>query len=106
MTHDADELTTFNKKGITMVVPDGSTSLENSNPQILFTYGCQWVMMNYGSLDKAMAVYTGHFAASSTLLKPDQLRFQPTTYAKPTPQDPSRSFQPKRMKSPLFDATI
>lgn len=106
MSHDTDELTNFNKKGITMVVPDGSTSLENSNPQILFTYGCQWVMMNYGSLDKAMAVYTGHFAASSVLLKPEQLRFQPTTYKKPTPQDPSRSFQPKRMKSPIFDATI
>jgi hypothetical protein len=106
MTHDADELTTFNKKGITMVVPDGSTSLENSNPQVLFTYGCQWVMMNYGSLDKAMAVYTGHFAASSVLLKPEQLRFQPTTYKKPNPQDPSRSFQPKRMKSPIFDVTI
>ena len=106
MAHDADELTTFNKKGITMVVPDGSTSLENANPQILFTYGCQWVLMNYGSLDKAMAVYTGQFAASSTLLKPEQLRFQPTTYTKPRPQDPSRSFQPKRMKSPLFDATI
>lgn len=106
MTHDADELINFNKKGITMVVPDGSTSLENSNPQILFTYGCQWVMMNYGSLDKAMATYTGHFAASSVLLKPEQLRSTPTTYRKPNPQDPERSFQPKQVKSPIFTATI
>ena len=106
MSHDADELTNFNKKGITMIVPDGSTSLENSNPQVLFTYGCQWVMMNYGSLDSAMAMYTAHFASSSVQLKPDALRFQPASYAKPKPQDPGRSFQPKRVKSPIYDVTI
>lgn len=106
MTHDYQELIDYNKKNITMVVPDGSVSLVNSNPQVLFTYGCQWVMMNYGSLDSAMELYTGQFAQSSTLLKPDALRFIPTTYKKPKPQDPSRSFQPKQQTTPIYSVTI
>ena len=106
MTHDYQELIDYNKKNITMVVPDGSVSLENSNPQVLFTYGCQWVMMNYGSLDAGMESYTGQFAQSSTILKPEALRFVPTTYKKPKPQDPSRSFQPKKQTTPIYSVTI
>jgi hypothetical protein len=106
MTHDYKELIDFNRKGITMVVPDGSTSLENANPQVLFTYGCQWVMMNYGSLDKGMSTYTAQFAKASTILKPEELRFEPTSYQKPAPQDPSRSFQPKQQSTPIYTATI
>ena len=105
-THDYQELIDYNKKNITMVVPDGSISLENNNPQILFTYGCQWVMMNYGSLDKGMETYTANFASASFLLKPDALRFKPVSYTKPAPQDPARSFQPKRKTSPIYDITL
>lgn len=105
-THDYQELIDYNKKNITMVVPDGSASLVNSNPQILFTYGCQWVMMNYGSLDSGMENYTGQFAGASTVLKPDALRFKPVTYKKPKVQDPEKSFQPKQQVSPVYNVTI
>ena len=48
-THDNTELINFNRDNITMVVPDISDDLTNVNPQILFSYGCQWILMNYGS---------------------------------------------------------
>lgn len=106
-TYDIDELTDYNKRNITLVVPDlNTTTFENKNPEICYSYGCQWVAMAYGSLDDAMEVYTGKFLESSFALKPDILRYKPLTYEKPEPQDPALSFQPKRMTSPMFDYTI
>jgi uncharacterized protein (DUF1778 family) len=106
-TYDHDELINYNKRNITLVVPNlDTTSMENGNAEICFSYGCQWVLMNYGSLDNAMQVYMGRFGESSFILKPDELRYKPVTYTKPDPQDPAVSFQPKRMTSPLFDFTV
>ncbi len=106
-TYDHEELITYNKRNITIVVPDlNTTSMQNGNPEILFTYGCQWILMNYGSIDDAMQIYTGKFSDVSFALKPDELRYKPVTYTAPDPQDPAVSFQPKRMRSPLFDFTV
>lgn len=106
-TYDHDELIEFNKRNLTLVVPDlDTTTLKNGNPEILFAYGCQWVAMSYGSLDNAMEVYTGKFLDGSFAVKPDVLRYSPVTYKKPKPQDPAVSFQPKRMVSPMYDYTI
>jgi hypothetical protein len=105
--HDAEELINFNRKNITMVVPDLGADLVNSNPQILFTYGCQWIMMNYGSIDSMMELYTSEFQENSLVLKPDSLRpLVPKKYKKPTLPDPVVSFQPMRQKTPLYDITV
>jgi hypothetical protein len=106
-TYDIDELIEYNKRNITLVVPDLDTTIfENKNPEICYSYGCQWVAMAYGSLDDAMEVYTGKFLESSFAVKPEILRYKPLTYEKPKPQDPALSFQPKRMTSPMYDYTI
>ena len=106
-TYDHEELIEFNKRNITMVVPDmDTTAFKNSNPEICFSYGCQWVGMMYGSLDNAMEVYTGKFLESSFAIKPEPLRYKPLTYKEPSPQNPNVSFQPKRMTSPMYDFTI
>jgi len=106
-TYDHDELIEYNKRNITLVVPDLDTaSMANQNAELCFSYGCQWVLMNYGSLDNAMEIYTGRYADSSFLVKPDELRYKPVTYKAPPPQNPNVSFQPKRMTSPLFDVTV
>lgn len=106
-TYDHDELINYNRRNITLVVPDlDTTSMANKNPEICFAYGCQWVLMNYGSLDNAMEVYTGRFSEASFIVKPDELRYKPVTYTSPAPQDPNVSFQPKRMTSPLFNITV
>ena len=106
-TYDHDELIEYNKRNITIVVPDLDTaSMENQSAEICFSYGCQWVLMNYGSLDEAMEIYTGRFTESSFTVKPDELRYKPVTYKAPDPQNQNVSFQPKRMTSPLFDFTV
>ena len=108
MTHSFEEKIEYNRRNITMVVPDDSVSLKNGNPQILFTYGCQWVLMNYGSLDEGMMSYKGHFENASALLKPDSLRPKKApTLNIPAPPNPAEvSFQPKTYISPLGDITL
>jgi hypothetical protein len=106
-TFDHEELIEYNKRNITLVVPDMSSSdVKNKNAEICFSFGCQWVAMNYGSLDNAMELYTGQFISGSFAIKPDPLRYQPVTYKKPEPQSAAVSFQPKQITSPMYDFTI
>jgi hypothetical protein len=105
--HDPDELINFNRSHITMVVPDIGDDLTNYNPQIVLSYGCQWVMMNYGSLDSMMELYIGEFQENSFVLKPAPLRpLKPKKYKQPTLPDPSLSFQPMQKTSPIYSVTI
>jgi hypothetical protein len=105
--HDFEELINYNRNHITMVVPDIDTDLKNNNPQILFTYGCQWIMMSYGSIDSMMELYIGEFQENSLVLKPDALRpLKPKKYKKPTLPDPVVSFQPMQKISPIYNVTV
>ena len=105
--HDHEELIDFNRNHITMVVPDADEDLVNKNSEILFTYGCQWNLMNYGSADTVMEYYIGEFQENSCVLKPAALRpLKPKKYKKPTLPDPSVSFQPMRKTSPIYDVTV
>jgi hypothetical protein len=106
-THDPDELVTFNRNNITMVVPDASSDLTNSNPTILLSYGCQWSMMNYGSPDAMMELYIGDFQENSVVLKPQALRaLKVKKYKTPTMPDPSLSFQPMQKTTPIYSVTV
>jgi hypothetical protein len=105
--HDHEELIDFNRNNITMVVPDADGDLVNKNSEILFTYGCQWNLMNYGSADSVMEFYIGEFQDNSFVLKPAALRpLKPKKYKVPTLPDPSVSFQPMRKTSPIYDVTV
>jgi hypothetical protein len=105
--YDHEELINHNRDHITMVVPEIGMNLVNSNPEILFAYGCQWNLMTYGSLDSMMELYMGHFQENSLIVKPAELRpLKPKKYKKPTLADPSVSFQPMRKTTPIYDATI
>ena len=90
-----------------MVVPDIGEDLVNNNPEILFTFGCQWIMMNYGSIDSMMELYIGEFQENSLVLKPAALRpLKPKKYKKPQTPDPAVSFQPMRHTTPIYDVQI
>ena len=105
--HDHEELVEYNRNNITMVVPDIGDDLVNSNPQILFTFGCQWIMMNYGSIDSMMELYIGEFQENSIVVKPAALRaLKPKFYKKPTMPDPAVSFQPMQHTTPIYSVTV
>ena len=103
-TSDGNELIKHNRDNITMVVPDIDGDLVNKNPQFLLAHGCQWNLMNYGSVDSAMEIYIGEFQEHSLVLKPEALRaLKVEKYKQPVLQDPNLSFQPQRQISPIYD---
>jgi len=71
-----DKLSIFNMVGMTLVEPVGEsvTDSVNYNPILPFTYGCQFVAMNYQTPDKYMNLYLKIFQTSSYVLKPSGLR--------------------------------
>lgn len=102
--HDHEELIESNKKSICMVIPDPDPDLKNSNPTILFSYGCQWNLMNYGSLDMMMELNIEKFQQASLVLKPSELRYKPSILKTPVLSDPqTHSFQPMMHTSPIYD---
>ena len=102
--YDHEELVNSNRQAICMVVPEPIPDLKNNNPTILFGYGCQWNLMNYGSLDDMMEVYIGEFQQGSIILKPESLRYKPVELKAPTLPDPAISFQPMAHTSPIYDS--
>jgi hypothetical protein len=103
--YDHQELIESNKKSICMVIPDPDPDLKNNNPSILFGYGCQWNLMNYGSLDMMMELNLEKFQQGSFVLKPDELRFKPVEAKKAVLPDPqTHSFQPMMHTSPIYDS--
>ena len=71
-----DKLSIFNMVGMTLVEPvdESVTDSANYNPILPFTYGCQFVAMNYQTPDKYMELYLKIFQKSSYVLKPSGLR--------------------------------
>jgi hypothetical protein len=102
--YDHDELIESNKKSICMVVPDPDPDLKNNNPIVVSGYGCQWNLMNYGSLDSMMELNIEKFQQGSIVLKPEHLRFKPVEAKVPILPDPAtHSFQPMMHTSPIYD---
>jgi hypothetical protein len=103
--YDHQELIESNKTSICMVVPDPDPDLKNNNPTILFGYGCQWNLMNYGSLDTMMELNIEKFQQGSLILKPEELRYKPVEAKQAVLPDPTtHSFQPMRHTSPIYDS--
>lgn len=105
-THDIQTLTNFNRQNLTMVVPDPGLDFKNKSAFASWTFGCQAVLMYYGSPDDAMEEYVAKFQTASFVEKPEELRFQQPTYTAPTTQDPAKFFTPLQVKTPIYTATI
>jgi hypothetical protein len=73
---NSKELTEFNKSGLTIVVPnkEGDYISHNYNANKYLDLGCQFVTMNYQTIDSKMDSYITEFKDSSIILKPKKLR--------------------------------
>ena len=91
---DAQELTQFNRTGLTMVTPDTGINPANPSGLLARTYGCQFVAMRYQLVDNFLMENTQFFDRSgyAFCLKPEPLRYQPVVISDPTPQNPEYSY--------------
>lgn len=91
---DVNELTDFNRRGMTIVLPDNGSSPSNPSGMVCRASGCQMVAMRYQMVDNYLTDNALFFdrAGYAFALKPDDLRYQPVTVPPPTPQLPEYSY--------------
>jgi hypothetical protein len=107
-TPDIDELTEYNKKNMTICLPDISPSSENYSASLAFKCGCQMVGMSFQNFDNNMEYYDEFFdsAGSAFVLKPEPLRFVPITIDPPTPPPERYSYKQRDISSDFYKFTI
>ncbi len=91
---DINELTEYNKRGMTIVLPDKGSNPANPSGIVCRATGCQMVAMRYQLIENNLMENTEFFdrAGYAFALKPAELRYQPVTVPTPTPQNPAYSY--------------
>ena len=105
---DFNELIEFNKKNMTIVTPDKTSSISNPSSAIAMTYGCQLVAMSLQKKGTNLNYYNKFFEDqnSAFVLKPANLRFIPVTIPTPPPPDPKLSYEQRDIKSNYYNFKI
>ena len=107
-TPDMQELIEFNKKNMTIAMPDLSPYTENPSASLAMKYGCQMVAMAFQDFDTNMEYYDEFFddAGSAFVLKPVSLRYVPVTINVPSPPPEAYSYKERSVESDYYSFTI
>ena len=107
-TPDMQELIEFNKKNMSIVLPDLSSNNNNPSSTLSLNYGCQMVALSLQSFDSSLEYYNEMFdlAGSAFVLKPAELRFIPVTIPTPPPPNPAYSYEKRDIKADYYAFTI
>jgi hypothetical protein len=103
-----DDLTYYNKKAMSIVMPDLGPNDANYPSGLAMSYGCQMVGMNFQNFDSNMEFYDIMFdeAGSAFVLKPKNLRYIPETIKNPPPQNPELSYANRKVESDYYSFNI
>ena len=101
---DINELTEYNKTGMTIVLPDNGASPANPSGIVSRASGCQMVAMRYQLVDNNLMQNALFFdrAGYAFALKPVELRYQPVTVPAPTPQLPEYSYATRNSSTDYY----
>jgi len=107
-TPDLVELQGYNKKSMSIAMPDKGTNPENMSPIVCRETGCQMIAMRYQVFDTNLQENIMFFdnAGYAFVLKPERLRFIPTKIPAPTPQNPALSYQTRTVQSDYYKFDI
>ena len=105
-TADMDALIEYNRKQMSLVMPDLSSLNTNPNAALQQKYGCQMTCMNYQNVDTNLEYYLKFFENSAFVLKPKNLRYTPVSFKKPKKQNVALSYAPREISMPQFQANI
>lgn len=101
-SNDLETITNFNKKNMTIVLPDLSVSNANYITSVPQALGCQLMAMNFQNSDQNLITYNELFETkqSAFVPKPSQLLYVPVTTTIPTPLPQSQSYAPITTRGP------
>lgn len=102
---DVQELTEYNKRGMTIVLPDNGINPANPSGTLCRTYGCQMVAMRYQLVDNLVMENALFFdrAGYAFSLKPEELRYIPVKIPTPTPQNPAYSYSTRKVSTDYYN---
>ena len=105
---DIDELIEFNKKNMSICLPDISASDTNYQPSTVMQCGVQMVGMCMQNFDTNMEYYDIYFdsVGSAFALKPVALRYIPVTIPNPTAAPESNSYQDRAVGTDFYNFSI
>jgi hypothetical protein len=101
---DINELQEYNKKNMSIVIPDKGSNPPNPSGILCREAGCQMVALRYQYVDSFLAENNNFFnnCAYAFCLKPARLRYQEITIAEPTPQKPEYSYATKEASTDYY----
>jgi hypothetical protein len=107
-SQDTSELTEFNKKNMTICLPDLSYTTKNYSVSLPMSYGCQMVALSFQDYDTNMSFYEKYFngVGYAFSLKPENLRYVPVTITVPPPADPKLSYASRVISKPYVSYKI
>lgn len=107
-TPDMVELIEYNKRFMTIAIPDKGAQPPNPNPIACRGMGCQLIAMNYANFDSYLAVDTAFYdhTGSAFELKPERLRYKPIYIDDPVPQNPANSYETRNVSADYYSFNI
>lgn len=107
-TPDMKELVDYNKKNMSMCIPDIGQHPDNPSAALAHKYGCQFVAMLFPKDDDKMRYYTKFFdeEGSAFVLKPEALRHIPVKIKLPPPAPPEHSYKERNVDSDFYSFNI
>ena len=105
---DVNELTNFNRRGMTIVFPNNDSNPANPSCLLCREYGCQMIAMRYQYVDNFLEVNALLFdrASYAFALKPARLRYIPITIPDPIPQKEEYSYATRNASTDFYSFDI
>jgi hypothetical protein len=105
---DINELTEYNKRSMTIVLPDNGVNPSNPNGLLARASGCQMVSMRYQLVDNFLMENALFFdrCGYAFCLKPEDLRYKVVTIPMPTPQNPAYSYATRTTSTDYYSFNV
>ena len=105
---DMQELIEFNKRKMSIILPNLGVANTNYSAALPFKYGCQMMAMSIQNNDANMEFYNDFFnkAGSAFALKPENLRYQPATVTMPKDPPKQYSYAKRDISSDFYNFNI
>ena len=107
-TPDMNELINFNKKNMTICLPDLGEYPTNPSAPLAMNYGCQMVAMCFQNNDTNLSFYNDEFNnyGSAFIVKPMSLRYIPVNAPIPPPPGENLSYKSRDVSSDYYSFQV
>ena len=102
---DIEEITVYNKRNMTIILPDKTSNPENPSSPYAYELGCQMVAMRFQYIDSYLQQNVSFFdrCGYAFCLKPYRLRYHPEMIAPPKDQEKRLSYGARNSSTDFYN---